>query len=233
MGQSNSLQNSKLMQAPTKQSCHSTFTILRHQLLLACALRRLYSSGGRLLVAKCLACRHLFIVNENHFKTSECWKTFIISYPARLPSAASMCWPSSIQSLGRRAQEINFLHHFKALASHRGNTYSLVWRGKLFALVSLHCISIALCKKTRPKSQQMDIISTVSPFDELTEWCTPILGVLKLTRNARICADLLNSTECSLNKHRAAQWRPLGHARVQSIFSFILSDLIFLKFAHQ
>lgn len=71
---------------------------------------------------------------------------------------------------------------------------------KPFALVSPHLISIALCKKITLKSQQIDV-SIISPVDEPTERCAPILGVLKSTRDARTCAGLLNSTEYSFNKH--------------------------------
>ncbi|KAL1477271.1 hypothetical protein MTO96_035868 [Rhipicephalus appendiculatus] len=73
-----------------------------------------------------------------------------------------------------------------------------------FALSSPRRIRISLYEKTKPELQSMQNLGVISPVDEPTEWCAPMVVVPKPSGDVRICVDF---TE--LNRHVPRERHPL------------------------
>nr|XP_037291865.1 uncharacterized protein K02A2.6-like [Rhipicephalus microplus] len=75
---------------------------------------------------------------------------------------------------------------------------------KAFALSSPRCIPISLYEKTKLELQRMQKLGVVSPVDEPTKWCAPMVVVPKSSGDVRICIDF---TE--LNHHVLREWHSI------------------------
>lgn len=94
---------------------------------------------------------------------------------------------------------------FKGLGNLR-DEYTLVLEqdAEAYAVVSPRRVPLPLFKKTREELERMQKLGVISPVDEATEWCAPMVVVPKPSGNVRICVDL-----SELNRHVQREWHPI------------------------
>ncbi|XP_064470170.1 uncharacterized protein K02A2.6-like [Ornithodoros turicata] len=99
----------------------------------------------------------------------------------------------------------DFPQLFKGLGNFKEEyTLALKQDAKPYAVVSPRRVPLPLFKKTREELERMRKLGVISPVDEATEWCAPMVVVPKPSGNIRICVDL-----SELNRHVHREWHPI------------------------
>lgn len=183
----------------------ATFDMLKRQPLLSEAPRQLYGPDAKLLATKGVArlelayrdrttIQDVYVLHDVH--TSLLGKpaindlhilTFVNAVTQKVIPKVE--FPSLFQGLGKLQKE----HRIRLRDG-----------AEPFCINSPRRIPIPLYEKTRLELQRMQTIGVISPVDEPTEWCAPMVVVLKPNGSVRICVDFTG-----LNHHVLREWHPI------------------------
>ncbi|XP_049275480.1 uncharacterized protein K02A2.6-like [Rhipicephalus sanguineus] len=181
------------------------FQTLKDRPLLSAPPRQLHGPDGKLLPAAGVA--QLQLVYRNHATTQEIYVLDQICTPLLgKPAIKKLQMLTFVNAV---ADKVNPKEEFPAVFQGLGkllkeHRIQLQPGAKPFALSSPRRIPIPLYEKTKLELQRMQKLGVISPVDEPTEWCAPMVVVPKPSGDVRICVDF---TE--LNRYVLREWHPI------------------------
>ncbi|XP_037505854.1 uncharacterized protein K02A2.6-like [Rhipicephalus sanguineus] len=178
---------------------------LKDRPLLSAPPRQMHGPDGKLLTAAGVA--QLQLIYRNHATTQDIYVldqicTQLLGKPA-IKKLQMLTFVNAV------ADKVNPKEEFRAVFQGLGkllkeHRIQLQPGAKAFALSSPRRIPIPLYEKTKLELQRMQTLGVISPVDEPTEWCAPMVVVPKPSGDVRICVDF---TE--LNRHVLREWHPI------------------------